>query len=76
MHRIAARFRQSLGRRTRGGASTADRDVQDACSWETMREVYRQQAERGVPEAIEGLARIEQGRWPGSGRPRDRAPGG
>jgi hypothetical protein len=35
-----------------------------------MREVYRQQAERGDPEAIRGLELIEQDRWPSSGRPR------
>jgi hypothetical protein len=41
-----------------------------SCSWEAMREVYRQQAERGDPEAIRGLELIEQDRWPSSGRPR------
>ena len=36
-----------------------------------MRAVYEEQAARGIPEAIRGLARIEQGRWPTSGRPRE-----
>lgn len=42
-----------------------------ACSWDTMRATYEEQAARGVPEAIVGLELIEQGRWPVSGRPRD-----
>jgi hypothetical protein len=42
----------------------------EACSWEAMAAVYREQAARGEPEAIRGLALIEQDRWPSSGRPR------
>jgi hypothetical protein len=43
-----------------------------ACSWDVLRAVYEEQAARGVPEAIRGLALIEQDRWPSSGRPRQR----
>jgi hypothetical protein len=44
----------------------------DACSWEAMRAVYQEQADRGDPDAVRGLELIEQGRWPSSGRPRGR----
>jgi hypothetical protein len=44
-----------------------------ACSWDAMRLTYEEQAARGIPEAIEGLELIEQGRWPTSGRRRDGA---
>ena len=36
-----------------------------------MRKVYEEQAARGVPEAVRGLERIHEGRWPSSGRRRD-----
>lgn len=41
-----------------------------ACSWDALRTVYEEQAERGVPEAVAGLRLIEQDRWPTSGRSR------
>lgn len=44
----------------------------EACSWDRMRAVYEEQAERGVPEAVRGLELIEHDRWPSSGRPRTR----
>ncbi|MFI5292853.1 MAG: hypothetical protein ACHQ02_08300 [Candidatus Limnocylindrales bacterium] len=53
-------------------AVAAREDDPEACSWLALRDVYREQAARGVPEAIVGLARIEEGRWPRSGRPRVR----
>ena len=40
------------------------------CSWDALREVYEEQAARGVPEAVRGLELIQQDRWPTSGRPR------
>jgi len=44
----------------------------EACSWDALRTVYREQAQKGDPEAIRGLELIEQDRWPSSGRPRGR----
>lgn len=71
MHRSLARLRANL----RMGRATDDQpgftDPADACSWQAMRHVYEEQAARGVPDAVRGLALIEQGRWPSSGRPRD-----
>lgn len=40
------------------------------CSWDLLCQVYQEQADRGVPEAVRGLEYIEQGRWPTTGRPR------
>ena len=42
----------------------------DACSWEAMRAVYQEQADRGDADAVRGLELIDQDRWPSSGRPR------
>ncbi len=44
----------------------------EACSWDAMCRVYREQAARGVAEAVRGLELIEQDRWPSSGSPRRR----
>lgn len=51
------------------GGAVDDAEERVLRSVEALREVYEQQAARGIPEAIEGLALIEQGRWPSSGRP-------
>jgi hypothetical protein len=64
----ASRLRALLHRPVRRAAvATGPAAV---CSWEAMRAVYREQAERGDPGAIRGLELIEQDRWPSSGRPR------
>ncbi len=76
MDGIFARLGMVLGRHDPRSAATDHHDAPAACSWEAMREVYQEQAARGVPEAIAGLELIEQGRWPRSGRPRERAQGG
>ncbi|MGD8485912.1 MAG: hypothetical protein PVG27_01240 [Chloroflexota bacterium] len=66
---VLARLRTRIRRAPREAAETR---AGAACSWEAMRAVYEEQARRGVPEAKRGLERIEQGRWPTSGRPRER----
>jgi hypothetical protein len=58
------------------GATLSGREVDAAeerasASIAAMRDVYEEQAARGIPEAIEGLAMLEQGRWPSTGRPMD-----
>jgi hypothetical protein len=63
--RLRARFRRPTSPPAQGTAQGA------ACSWDELRATYEEQAARGISEAIEGLERIEQGRWPTSGRPRD-----
>lgn len=69
MLRSMARLRRSAsGVRPRSVPLEEDAEV---CSWRVMREVYAAQAARGIPEAIRGLERIDQGRWPTSGRPRE-----
>jgi hypothetical protein len=69
MHRVIARLGSALGRDSEPLEGTSEAEAR-ACSWEAMRAVYQEQAARGEPEAIRGLERIEQGRWPTSGRPR------
>jgi hypothetical protein len=59
--------------RTPGRSRPAVRQAEDACAWDVLRATYQEQASRGIPQAIEGLQRIEQGRWPSSGRRRQRA---
>jgi len=68
MHQAIARLRATLRREP----ERADPRSVDAiaCSWDSMRRTYEEQAARGVPEAIRGLELIEQDRWPSSGRPR------
>ena len=56
------------------GATLSGREVDAAearalGSMEAMRRVYEMQAARGIPEAVKGLAMLDQGRWPSSGRP-------
>jgi hypothetical protein len=62
------------GVRTLFGRRSRAPQAGPACSWEAMRQVYIEQAARGIPEAIRGLELIEQGRWPRSGRPHRHAP--
>ena len=70
MHRFVARIRSAAVRRvTRRGPDPLA--LPPNCSWEAMRQVYEEQAARGVPEAVKGLEYIEQDRWPTTGRPRD-----
>jgi hypothetical protein len=45
-------------------------DEHVVCAWDAMRAVYEAQAARGVPEAIRGLERIREDRWPTSGTAR------
>ena len=60
--------------RTPGTSRPALRQARKpACAWDVLRSTYEEQAARGIPQAIEGLERIEQGRWPSSGRRRERA---
>lgn len=70
MHGIVARLRSLLARRSRSRVAMAVDVSPAACSGDAMHEVHRGQAARSVPEAIDGLRLIEQGRWPSSGRPR------
>lgn len=67
---LLARLRIPRRRSRRRDASPCEANA--ACSWDAMRETYEEQAARGVPEAIRGLELIEQGRWPSSGRQRER----
>jgi hypothetical protein len=69
MHQALTRLRARLRRSTSSPVQGTTQGA--ACSWDEMRATYEEQAARGIPEAIEGLERIEQGRWPSSGRPRD-----
>jgi len=78
---VKSRPRLSASPRFRGrtitdlvGAELSGHEVDAAearasASLEVMRGVYAEQAARGIPEAIEGLAMLDQGRWPDSGRP-------
>jgi hypothetical protein len=63
---------QRMLRRRPPDASTDDPSVGQACAWDAMRATYEEQAQRGVTQAIEGLERIRQDRWPTSGRVRRR----
>ena len=71
MHQALTRLRVAFGRDPRRIDETCA-DESRACSWDAMRSVYEEQAARGVPEARRGLELIEQGRWPSSGRLRER----
>jgi len=65
---LGAGLRRRMLRRPRQPERLASAE----CSWDTMREVYQAQADRGVREAERGLRLIEQDRWPSSGQPRQR----
>ena len=69
MHTALTRLRARFGRPMLSSMDDAGDGA--ACSWDELRATYEEQAARGVPEAIEGLELIEQGRWPSSGRHRD-----
>jgi hypothetical protein len=68
VHGLIARIRGALERAT--GRAARNDGAGEACAWDALHATYREQAARGVPEAIAGLERIEQGRWPSSGRRR------
>jgi hypothetical protein len=73
MHSALTRLRVLLRRPTTSDANEEAPGA--ACSWDAMRLTYEEQAARGIPEAIEGLELIKQGRWPTSGRRRDGSSG-
>jgi hypothetical protein len=64
IERLRTAWRQRIGRRDPARAED------DHCAGDALCATYEEQAARGVPEAIHGLALIREGRWPGSGQPR------
>jgi hypothetical protein len=67
--RIRGKTITEMMRSSRAGLVANDAEERASRSLDAMRQVYEEQAARGIPEAIEGLALIEQGLWPSSGRP-------
>ena len=70
MVRTLTQLRTTAIRILGGGAAASP--GYEACTWDQLRAVYEEQAARGVPEAVRGLERMDQGCWPSDGSPRKR----
>ena len=67
--RIRGKTLTDMIRPALSGHAVDEAEERVLASVDALREIYEQQAARGIPEAIEGLALMDQGRWPSSGRP-------